>query len=115
MEFDQIRDFFLSHEGTIEEFPFGDDVAIYKVSGIKFGIISKDNHTINVKIKCEAKQALELRKLNRCIVPCCQLDEAHWSTLIVDGRLPDDMLKALITHSYDFTLNTEVSCILLEA
>jgi predicted DNA-binding protein (MmcQ/YjbR family) len=39
------------------------------------------------------------------VLPGYHLNKRHWNTVIVDGSLPDKMIKDLIEDSYDLVVS----------
>lgn len=104
MDYDQVREYFLAKEGAFEDFPFGEDVAVFKVGGKMFGLLRGDNDILNINVKCNPSEALALRDLCHSIVPGYRLNKKHWNTIIVDGRLTEEMIKEQIDESYHLML-----------
>lgn len=100
MDYDQVRDYFLSKDGASEDFPFGEDVAVFKFGGKMFGLLRSDNDILNINVKCNPTEALALRDIYHSIVPGYHMNKKHWNTIIVDGRLPEALIKAQIDESY---------------
>lgn len=100
MEYDQVKQYFLSKEGSQLDYPFGEDVAVFKYDGKMFGLLRCDKSILNINVKCNPDDALALRDIYHSIVPGYHMNKKHWNTLIVDGRLPEDLIKAQIDQSY---------------
>lgn len=101
MNYDQVRNYFLSKEGSYEDFPFGEGVAVFKVAGKMFGLLRCDNSIMNINVKCSPDKALALRDLYHSIIPGYHMNKKHWNTIIVDGGLPDKLIEAQIDQSYE--------------
>ncbi len=100
MDYDQVRDYFLAKDGACEDFPFGQDVAVFKFRGKMFGLLRGDNSILNINVKCNPDEALALRDIYHSIVPGYHMNKKHWNTIIVDGGLPEALIKAQIDESY---------------
>jgi predicted DNA-binding protein (MmcQ/YjbR family) len=89
-----------SKPGAEETTPFGPDHLVYKVNGKMFALTSPDEFPPRVNLKCDPERALELRDRYEAIIPGYHMNKRHWNTLILDGSLPDQLVRELIDHSY---------------
>jgi predicted DNA-binding protein (MmcQ/YjbR family) len=94
----------LGFPGAIEDFPFGDEVSVFKVGGKMFAASHLDAEPLQVSLKCDPEIALQLRTSYPAIVPGYHLNKRHWNTVTIDGSLPDQMLSELMTDSYDLVV-----------
>ena len=102
---DDAREHALAKNGTTEETPFGPDVLVYKVAGKMFATLTPDDVPPRMNLKCDPDRALELRdEYDPLIIPGYHMNKRHWNTLILDGSLPTNLIKELITHSYDLVV-----------
>lgn len=113
MDYNQIKSYFMSKEGVTLEHPYGERADVFNVFGRKVGLLTSDNDIVNIFVKCNPGEALALRDIYHSIVPGYQFDQRHWNTLIVDGSLPDSLIKEQIDRSFD--LVKEYMGILLQA
>lgn len=90
----------LSRKAVEETTPFGPDVLVYKVCGKMFALTSPDEVPARVNLKCDPERALMLRDEYESIIPGYHMNKRHWNTVILDGSLPDDLVRDLIDHSY---------------
>ena len=106
---EQARDYLLSKHKTFEYFPFGPDVAVFKVVDKMFATLAEghalpnresagDFHWMN--LKCEPHEALILRDIFPSIIPGYHMSKTHWNTIILDGSVPDGEIERLIDLSY---------------
>jgi predicted DNA-binding protein (MmcQ/YjbR family) len=97
---ESFRDYCLKKKNVTEEFPFGEDTLVYKVSGKMFALTSiKTFESIN--LKCDPEKAVELREQYDSVQPGYHMNKKHWNTVVIDGSVSDRMLKEWIDHSYD--------------
>jgi predicted DNA-binding protein (MmcQ/YjbR family) len=87
--------------GSAEEYPFGDETAVFKVGGRIFAIISLGAAPGSVSLKCDPDLAIELRERYAAITAGYHLNKTHWNTVELDGSVPDDELSEQIDHSYE--------------
>jgi predicted DNA-binding protein (MmcQ/YjbR family) len=94
----------LALPGTVEEFPFGDEVSVFKVGGKMFALSHLDGEPLQVSVKCDPDLAVQLRAAHPAIGPGYHLNKRHWNTITLDGSLPDQMVIDLLTDSYDLVV-----------
>jgi predicted DNA-binding protein (MmcQ/YjbR family) len=87
--------------GAAEDYPFGDDAAVFKVAGKMFALVSLGTPPGSVSLKCEPELAVELRRRFPAITAGYHLNKRHWNTVALDGSVPDEELLEMIDHSYD--------------
>jgi predicted DNA-binding protein (MmcQ/YjbR family) len=96
-----LRRYCLSFPGAEETFPFGADTSVFKVGGKMFALSRLGAESLRVSLKCEPELAVGLRAAHAAIIPGYHLNKRHWNTVIIDGSLPEQMVKDLIQDSYD--------------
>jgi predicted DNA-binding protein (MmcQ/YjbR family) len=87
--------------GAVEDYPFGDGVAVFKVGGRMFALVSLDGDPGSVNLKCDPGLALELRAVYAAVRPGYHQNKRHWNTVELDGSIEDDELREMIDHSYE--------------
>ena len=97
----------LEQTGAIEEFPFGPETSVFKVARKIFAISALDRTPLDVSIKCEPELAVALRHSYPAIRPGYHLDKRHWNTIVLDGSLPDALVRDLIEDSYDLVVSAQ--------
>ena len=90
----------LSLKCVEETTPFGPDVLVYKVCGKMFALAVPDDVPARVNLKCDPERAVELRDEYDAIIPGFHMNKRHWNTVVLDGSVPDDLLRELVDHSY---------------
>ena len=84
-----------------EGFPFGEDTLVFKVNGKIFFLAGLDNSPLQFNVKCDPDKAIELREVYpESVLPGYHMNKKHWNTIVVDGRLSANQLKAMIDDSY---------------
>ena len=86
--------------GTTEEQPFGPDVDVFKVGGKIFALLSH-GASGSVSLKCDPEWAIDQGGRYGAVTLGYHLNKRHWNTVMLDGRVPDQMLKSMVVHSYD--------------
>ena len=95
----ELRAYCLSQKSAVEDFPFGDDVAVFKVMNKVFALLPVGG-TPQISLKCDPTLAMMLRETYPTITPGYHLNKKHWNTVEVDGSIPDDEITEMIEHSY---------------
>jgi len=88
--------------GAVQEYPFGDEVAVFKVAGKMFALVPQGEASIS--LKCDPYRATALRERYPAVTAGYHLNKRHWNTVELDGSLPDDELSDLIDHSYELVV-----------
>ncbi len=90
----------LALPGSYEDFPFGDEVSVFKVGGKMFAACGLDDEPLQLSVKCEPDLAAQLRAAYPSIAPGYHLNKRHWNTVTLDGSVPDEMVAEMIGDSY---------------
>ncbi|MFE0412705.1 MmcQ/YjbR family DNA-binding protein [Streptomyces tendae] len=109
----ELRDFCLSFNAAVEDFPFSPEISVFKVLGKMFALTSLDGRPLTVNLKCDPDDAIRLRREHpELIVPGWHMNKRHWNTVTVgagpggrpDGGLPDRVVRELVEDSYDLVV-----------
>jgi predicted DNA-binding protein (MmcQ/YjbR family) len=98
---DELRETCLAMPGAIEDFPFSPDNSVFKVAGKIFAISNLAGEPLRISLKCEPGLAEQLRADHAAITPGYHLNKRHWNTVVLDGSVPDAMVRDMIEDSYD--------------
>ena len=96
-----VEDYILSMPNAKLDYPFGEDVAVYKVGDKMFALISEKTEPLRVSLKCDPQLAETLREKYETVLPGYHLNKKHWNTIILTGQLPWEEVQGLIQHSYE--------------
>ena len=102
---DELRGHLLSFTGAEETFPFGPNTSVFKVGGKMFALSQLGAESLRVSLKCEPRLAEELREAHAAVIPGYHLNKRHWNTVIIDGSVPEQMVKDMIEDSYDLVVS----------
>lgn len=100
MQKKQVEDYLLSMPNTVRDYPFGPDVAVYKVQDKMFALMSETKDPINLSLKCDPLLAQTLRDKYESVLPGYHLNKKHWNTVILSGQLTWPEVQDLVRHSY---------------
>ena len=101
---DQVMAACAAKPGSVEDYPFGDGVAVYKVAGRMFALVPLDDDPPSISLKCDPDLAEGLRDRYPGITPGYHLNKRHWNTVALDGSVPDDEVLDFIDQSYDLVV-----------
>lgn len=98
---DQILELCGHLPGSVEDFPFGDGVSVFKVGGRMFALVPLETEPGSVNLKCDPELAEALRAEYAAVRPGYHQNKRHWNTVELDGTVPDGELRSMIEHSYE--------------
>lgn len=108
MNHKEIEAFILSMPNAKLDYPFGKDVAVYKVpyggEDKMFALIPVGTDPVKISLKCDPQLAILLREKYDTVMPGYHLNKKHWNTIILSGELPIEEVQGLITHSYKLVI-----------
>jgi len=90
--------------GAAEDYPFGDEVTVFKVAGRMFALVPLGEVPGSVSLKCDPDLAVGLRARYAEVRPGYHLSKRRWNTVTLDGSVPDEDVLELIDHSYDLVV-----------
>ena len=107
----QAKRYLLNKLETIEYFPFGDDVSVFKVKHKMFATLALGKGTEKgtggkmaghycVNLKCDPEEAVMLRDIFSAVIPGYHMNKAQWNTVILDGSIPQGEIERMIDNSY---------------
>lgn len=103
-----IIDVIMSLPGVVLDYPFGENVAVYKLGdekGKMFALLQEDSDPVRLSLKCDPGLAELLREKYETVLPGYHLNKKHWNTIVCTGQIPDDEFRDLIRHSYELVKN----------
>lgn len=109
MTCEEVVDAITGLPGVVLDYPFGEDVAVYKLENEKgkmFALVQEDSDPLRVSLKCDPGLAELLREKYDTVLAGYHLNKKHWNTIICTGQVPDDELRDLIRHSYELVKNS---------
>jgi predicted DNA-binding protein (MmcQ/YjbR family) len=97
------REHCLNQTGAVEEFPFGDEVRVFKVMGKMFALMPAAGPT-SISLKCNPVLAKMQRDTYPAVQPGYHLNKQHWNTVRIDGSIPDAEILEMVDHSYQLVV-----------
>lgn len=99
MAFD-VKKYLLNKPEAVEDFPFGPEVAVYKIRDKIFALIGVKNNETHINLKCDPAEAEQLRMVFDAVLPGYHMNKKHWNTVIINSSLPDSEVQRMIDNSY---------------
>lgn len=108
MEYDFIQEHCLSKKGAEEDYKQEWDAIRYMLRGKMFAVIHNDGDGLPViSVKHTPERGEELReKYGRDILPGYHFNKTHWSSVFLNGNLPEAVLKQMLDESYGLIFNS---------
>ena len=100
MKKEKVRNYFLSCPESYEDFPFGEEITIFKVKNKWFGLLVEREGNLQINLKSDPDEALILRDLFKSVLPGYHMNIKHWNTVILNGSIPEKEIEAMIYSSY---------------
>ncbi|AUP78044.1 MmcQ/YjbR family DNA-binding protein [Flavivirga eckloniae] len=105
MNIETYRQYCLSKKGVTESIPFPKlpSVLVFKVKGKMFTATDVDTFK-SFSIKCEPETIEELRAQYDALQEPSYFSKKHWSSVVVDGSIPDKILYEWLDVSYNLVV-----------
>ena len=108
MDILDLREYALSLYDVEESTPFDDVTLVYKVGGKMFAVANLEDFTyVVIHHSPEVGEALRDKYLQ--ITPAWHFNKRFWSSVRLDGDLPEKLIRELIYDSYIFTIHHNVT------
>ena len=99
----------MSFPDTYREAPFHDPnwqlVRVKKSKKAFLWTYEKDGY-INLNLKVDPQWRDLWRKTYKSVLPAYHQNKEHWNTVVLDGSIPDDVIKRMIAESYDLVTDS---------
>ncbi len=101
---DDALEYGLSFPDTYQDAPFHDpnwQLVRYKGNRKAFLWTYERDGFINLNVKADPEKAFFWRTIHKSVIPGYHQNKEHWNTIILDGSVPDEDIKVMISESYD--------------
>ncbi|MDN3651208.1 MmcQ/YjbR family DNA-binding protein [Thalassotalea ponticola] len=104
----ELQQYLLEKRGATLDFPFGNDVSVFKVKNKMFALLTHRNDMLMINLKCDPDQALMLRDIFSAITAGYHMDKRHWISIYFDPNnpVPDNEVLRLVDQSYSLVVKT---------
>lgn len=96
----EVEEYLLSMPNARLDYPFGEEVAVYKVGDKMFALVQEKSDPVQISLKCDPQLAQTLREKYESVMPGYHLNKKHWNTIILSGQLSWEEVQDLIRHSH---------------
>lgn len=100
-----VESYILSFPNAGLDYPFGKEVAVYKVKDKMFALIPEGKQPVRISLKCDPQLAQTLREKYETVMEGYHLNKKHWNTILLTGQLNETEIQDLIRHSYNLVAN----------
>jgi predicted DNA-binding protein (MmcQ/YjbR family) len=104
MDHKSIEEYILSMPNARLDYPFGKEVAVYKVGDKMFALIAEGTNPLRLSLKCDPQLAKLLREKYETVMEGYHLNKKHWNTMLLTGQVPLEEVQDLIRHSYELVI-----------
>jgi len=101
IEHKTVEEYLLSMPNAKLDYPFGEDVAVYKVNDKMFALVAENSKPVRLSLKCDPALAETLRERYETVMPGYHLNKKHWNTVLLTGQLSWEEIQDLIRLSYN--------------
>ena len=117
MDQQQAREYLLNKPFTVETFPFGEEVSVFKVKHKMFATLAvgkmgkgdkEDNSICWMNLKCDPQEAIMLRDIFPSVIPGYHMSKVHWNTVKLDGSVPTGEIERMMDNSFDLVVSNMV-------
>ncbi len=113
MDNNSARAYLLSKPHSEQDFPFGEDVEVFKVKGKMFATLSVgkmgkgdgDKCDWWMNLKCDPEEAIMLRDIFQSVIPGYHMNKRLWNTVILDGSIPHGEIERMIDNSFKLVVS----------
>ncbi|KGJ88474.1 MmcQ/YjbR family DNA-binding protein [Colwellia psychrerythraea] len=113
LDYIKAEQYLLNKPETTLDFPFGEDVKVFKVKNKMFATLAigkmgkgdgKSDTSKKVdwwmNLKCDPDEAVMLRDIFPSIIPGYHMNKRLWNTVILDGSIPQGEIERMIDNSF---------------
>ena len=104
MDYNDSKKYLLDKPESLESYPFGDDIPVFKVKNKVFAILGIKGSVGQLNLKCDPDEALSLRDIFEAVIPGYHMNKKHWNTVILDGSIPEGEIERMIDNSYSLVV-----------
>lgn len=105
----EVLEYGLTFEGAYIDAPFHDDNwQLLRVEGSKKAFLwsYEMDGLMRINLKVDPEWRDFWRNAYTAVVPAYHQNKEHWNTVILDGSIPDEVIKRMIAESYDLVTDS---------
>ena len=82
-------------------YPFGEGMMVLTINERNgFCYITEGSDPLHINLKCDPMEATFLRSVYKSVKPGYHFNKTHWNSVYLDGTVPDNEIKYMVTQSY---------------
>lgn len=107
MKYEWLDEFLLNKKSVEKDLKAEWNWIRYQIGGKMFAAVCLDdnNNPYYITLKLEPSEGEFLRNQYDDIIPGYYMNKIHWNSVKADGNVPDDLLRDMLTKSYNLVLN----------
>jgi len=91
----------LKRSGVTLRYPFDPDLPVLFVGSKMFALFGRTGEFETVNLKADPEEAWLLRQQYAgSVLPGYHMNKKHWNTVVLDGKVPDKEVLAMLEQSY---------------
>lgn len=109
MKYHWLDDYLLDKKAVQKDFKAEWNWDRYMIDGKMFAAVSYDDETQKAKyltFKLEPSEGEFVRSQYNDIIPGYYMNKIHWNSIVIDGNIPDELVKELLDKSYNLILKS---------
>ena len=111
LTFEHLNAYLLNKPETWLDYPFGEDVHVFKVKKKMFALVSVHQGNPIINLKCDPDEASALREIFANVTPGYHMDKRNWISVYYQDEarhncVPDHELERLMDNSFKLVVNT---------
>lgn len=117
MDYKQAENYSLSRPEATKNYPFGPDVAVFKIKNKMFallGICGEKGKELGIEyagysflnLKCDPEESFMLRDIFPEILPAYHMSKKHWISVVLKESMPEKEIERLIDRSYGLVVKS---------
>lgn len=104
MNYAALKKYILSKTEATLDFPFGDDVSVFRVKTKMFALVSqrewKEQDTMMLNVKIDPDDSFIIRDIFPSITTGYHMSKKNWISIYFDGTVPNGEVERLTDDSY---------------
>jgi predicted DNA-binding protein (MmcQ/YjbR family) len=113
---EQAEQYLLSKPETLFDYPFGEDVKVFKVKNKMFATLSLGKGSEKevgdkmaghycINLKCDPEESVMLRDIFDAVIPGYHMNKRLWNTIILDGSIPQGEIERMMDNSFKLVVS----------
>jgi len=111
--YQQVEQYLLSKPEASVDYPFGDDIKVFKVKNKMFATLAlgkmgkgdADKQDWWMNLKCDPDEAVMLRDIFPAVIPGYHMNKRLWNTVILDNSIPQGEIERMMDNSFKLVVS----------